>query len=68
MVKLYVVSCVAPLSVPVIAPVDVFNDRPPGNEPDTTEKVTAELSSPHASMSTRTEPQPAKDPKEPAAV
>ena len=32
-VNVYVVVALAPLSVPVIAPVDVFKDAPPANEP-----------------------------------
>ena len=31
--KLYTVSSVAPDSVPVIAPVEVFKERPPGSAP-----------------------------------
>jgi hypothetical protein len=42
-VKEYVVSLVAPLSVPVIAPVEVFKETPPGNAPDVIEKDVASV-------------------------
>jgi hypothetical protein len=41
MVKLYVVSCVAPDSVPVIAPVLVFKLAPPGKDPEAIEYAVA---------------------------
>ena len=63
-VKLYVVSDVAPDSVPVIAPVLEFKDTPPGNDPDCTAKLVAFV----AATVYETEDPAAFDPKDPAAV
>jgi hypothetical protein len=63
-VKLYVVSAVAPDSVPVIAPVLVFKVTPPGKVPDVFEKEVA----PVAATVYETEDPAAFDPKDPAAV
>ena len=62
--KLYVVSEVAPLSVPDITPVEVFKDVPPGNDPDCTAKDVAFV----AATVYDIELAAAFDPKDPAAV
>ena len=54
----------APLSVPVIAPVEVFNDTPPGNDPDCTAKLVA----PVAATVYETELPAALLPSDPAEV
>ena len=63
-VKLYVVSEVAPLSVPDITPVLEFKDTPPGKVPDVFEKDVA----PVAATVYEIEDPAAFDPKDPAAV
>ena len=63
-VKLYVVSEVAPLSVPDITPDEVFKDVPPGNVPDCTAKLVAFV----AATVYEIEDPAEFDPKDPADV
>jgi hypothetical protein len=63
-VKLNVVSDVEPLSVPLITPVDVFKDKPPGKVPEVLEKDVAFVA---ATVTDIVSP-PEKDPSDPAAV
>ena len=63
-VKLYVVSAVAPLSVPDITPDEVFKDVPPGSDPDCNAKLVAFV----AATVYEIEDPAAFDPKDPADV
>ena len=62
--KEYVVSAVAPLSVPLITPEDVFKDKPPGKVPEILEKDVAFVA---ATVTDIVSP-PEKEPNDPAAV
>ena len=57
----------APLSVPDITPVDVFKDKPPGNEPDCNAYVIVWPPSVATTVEEIDDP-PAKVPRVPAAV
>ena len=63
-VKLNVVSDVEPLSVPLITPVDVLRDKPPGKVPEVLEKDVAFVA---ATVTDIVSP-PEKEPNDPAAV
>ena len=65
-VNVYVVVADAPLSVPVIAPVDVFKDAPPANEPLAIEYAIVE--SPDADIVAEILPPAEKVPRVPDAV